>query len=53
MLDDDVLGDELADALDDGGLTAASIATALTARGYDIAEYTLARHRRGRCRGTR
>jgi len=46
----DDLGDELQEALDDLSITGTALEDALSERGYTISEYTLRRHRNGRCR---
>ena len=43
-------GDELQDALDDMSIPAVALEAALAARGWEISESTIRRHRNGRCR---
>ena len=40
----------VAEALDDLSITGTALEDALSERGYTISEYTLRRHRNGRCR---
>ena len=43
-------GDELTEALADLTIPATALEDALRARGWTVSEYTLRRHRNGRCR---
>ena len=46
----ETLGDELAEAVDDESIPATAVEDEMRDRGYDLSEFSIRRHRRGRCR---
>ena len=46
----EAFGSELQEALDDRDITATALEDTLAQHGWTISEYTLRRHRNGRCR---